>query len=48
MFDDPQKLAKVFASANAVLRPLLRSPLHRIVSGRLMLLSYTGGKTGNH
>ena len=47
MFDDPQKLAKVFASANAVLRPLLRSPLHRIASGRLMLLSYTGGKTGN-
>ena len=47
MFDDPQKLAKVFASANAVLKPLLRSPLHRITSGRLMLLSYTGGKTGN-
>jgi hypothetical protein len=47
VFDDPQKLAKVFASANAVLRPLLRSPLHRIASGRLMLLSYTGGKTGN-
>ena len=38
----------MFASANAVLKPLLRSPLHRIVSGRLMLLSYTGGKTGNH
>jgi hypothetical protein len=47
MFDDPQKLANVFASANAVVRPLLRSPLHRILSGRLMLLSYTGGKTGN-
>jgi hypothetical protein len=47
VLDDPQKLAKVFASANAVLRPLLQSPLHRIVSGRLMLLNYTGGKTGN-
>jgi hypothetical protein len=47
VFDDPQKLAKVFTAANAVLKPLLRSPLHRIVSGRLMLLSYTGGKTGN-
>jgi hypothetical protein len=47
VLDDPQKLAKVFASANAVVRPLLQSPLHRIVSGRLMLLNYTGGKTGN-
>jgi hypothetical protein len=46
MFDDPQKLATFFARANAVVRPLLQSPLHAVVSGRLMLLNYTGGKTG--
>ncbi|GAB1815237.1 hypothetical protein [Mycobacterium sp. MUNTM1] len=46
MFDDPARLAKFFAQANVVVRPLLRSPLHGLVSGRLMLLSYTGGKTG--
>jgi len=47
MFDDPARLATFFARANAVVRPLLQSPLHRLVSGRLMLLSYTGGKTAN-
>ncbi|MGB8390859.1 hypothetical protein [Mycobacterium sp.] len=46
MFDDPASLAKVFALANKVVRPLLRSPLHPTLSSRLMLLSYTGGKTG--
>ena len=46
MFDDPAPLAKLFGLANAAVRPLLQSPLHRILSGRLMLLSYTGGKTG--
>ncbi|OBF80006.1 hypothetical protein A5791_09630 [Mycobacterium sp. 852002-51163_SCH5372311] len=46
MFDDPARLAKLFTRANAVIRPLLKSPFHSIVSGRLMLLSYTGGKTG--
>jgi hypothetical protein len=39
-------LAKVFALANAVVRPMLRSPLHPVLSSRLMLLNYTGGKTG--
>ncbi|MDX1886044.1 hypothetical protein [Mycolicibacterium sp. 120270] len=48
MFDDPARLAKFFARANTVVRPLLQSPLHSIVSGRLMLLSYSGGKTGKH
>jgi len=48
MFDDPAPLAKLFARANVVVRPLLQSPLHPLVSGRLMLLSYTGGKTGKH
>ena len=46
VLDDPQKLASFFARANAVVRPLLQSPLHSVVSGRLMLLDYTGGKTG--
>jgi hypothetical protein len=46
VFDDPQQLARFFASANAVISPLLQSPLHRTISGRLMLLGYTGGKTG--
>src|SRR3954468_395562 len=46
MPDNPQRLAKVFALANAVMRPLLKSPLHALLSSRLMLLSYVGGKTG--
>jgi hypothetical protein len=47
MADDPARLASFFAKANAVVRPLLKSPLHGLLSGRLMLLSYVGGKTGN-
>jgi len=46
MADSPAQLAKVFKAANTVIRPLLRSPLHGLVSGRLMLLDYTGGTTG--
>jgi hypothetical protein len=48
MADSPAKLAKVFRTANTVIRPLLRSPLHGLVSSRLMLLDYVGGKTGSH
>ncbi|WP_212568081.1 hypothetical protein [Mycobacterium colombiense] len=48
MMDDPARLATFFARANAVVRPLLKSPLHGLVSSRLMLLSYVGGKTGNN
>lgn len=47
VMDDPARLASFFARANAVVRPLLKSPLHWLLSGRLMLLSYIGGKTGN-
>jgi hypothetical protein len=47
MADSTAKLAKVFRAANTVIR-LLRSPLHGLVSGRLMLLEYTGGTTGRH
>ena len=46
MADSPEKFAKVFRAANTVVRPLLRSRLHNVLSGRLMLLDYTGGKTG--
>ena len=46
MPDDPQRLVKFFARANTIMRPLLKSPLHALLSSRLMLLSYVGGKTG--
>ena len=35
MADSPAKLAKAFRASNTVIRPLLRSPLHGVVSGRL-------------
>lgn len=38
--------ASFFKAANLVVRPLLRSPLHPLLSGRLMLLTYQGPKTG--
>jgi len=31
---------------NTVVRALLRSPAHRILSGRVLLLTYTGRRTG--
>ncbi|OBK34913.1 hypothetical protein A5658_09955 [Mycobacterium sp. 1245111.1] len=37
---------KIFAKANALVRPVLRSPLHPLLSKRLMLLNYVGGKSG--
>ncbi|SEH00263.1 protein of unknown function [Nonomuraea solani] len=37
---------RVFHWMNRAIRPLLASPLHRLVSKRLMLLSYTGHKSG--
>lgn len=42
MMDDPARLGTFFARANAVVRPLLKSPLHGLVSSRLMLLNYVG------
>lgn len=36
----------VFLFINPVVRALLRSPLHRLLSGRLMLLTFTGRKSG--
>ena len=48
MADSPAKLAKAFRASNTVIRPLLRSPLHGVVSGRQMLPDYASGKTGRH
>jgi len=38
----------LFRAVNRLIRPLLASPLHGILSKRLMLLTYTGRKTGRH
>jgi len=36
----------IFKVMNPIMKGLLRSPLHRLLSGILMLLTYTGCKTG--
>src|SRR4051794_9581129 len=36
----------LFKTINPIMTALLRSPLHRLLSGTLMLLTYTGRKTG--
>jgi hypothetical protein len=36
----------IFKIANQLVRPLLRSPLHRLLSGQLMLLAYRGRRSG--
>ena len=41
--EPPEKLAKV---VNPMIKALLRSPLYRLVSKHLMLLSFKGRKTG--
>jgi len=41
--EPPAAVVRVF---NPVLRRLLRSPLHRLVDGRFMLLTMTGRRTG--
>ncbi|EPD97349.1 nitroreductase/quinone reductase family protein [Streptomyces albus] len=38
--------AGFFKAANRLVRPLLRSRLHPLLSGRLMLLTYEGTRTG--
>ncbi len=42
--EPPEKLARV---VNPAIKVLLRSPLHRLVSKHLMLLTFSGRKTGN-
>ncbi len=41
--EPPEKLAKV---VNPIVKILLRSPLHRLISKHLMLLAFEGRKTG--
>jgi hypothetical protein len=36
----------VFRAANRVVRPILSSPLHPVLSRWLMLITYTGARTG--
>ena len=36
----------IFKVMNPIMKGLLRSPLHRLLSGTLMLVTYTGSKTG--
>jgi hypothetical protein len=36
----------IFKVMNPIMKRLLRSPLHRLLSGTLMLVTYTGCKTG--
>lgn len=36
----------IFKAISPIMKALLRSPLHRLLSGALMLLTYTGRKTG--
>lgn len=38
--------AVVFRAVNRIVRPVLRSRLHPVLSSRLMLLTYTGARTG--
>jgi len=45
MAEFPAQFAKILRVANMVVRPLVQSRLHGIVSGRLMLLAYRGGRT---
>lgn len=39
-------MVKIFRAANKVVRPLLASRFHKPLSGRLMLLTYKGHRTG--
>jgi hypothetical protein len=36
----------IFKVMNQIMKGLLRSPLHRLLSGTLMLVTYKGSKTG--
>ena len=46
MADTPTLFANALKTANKLIRPLLRSRLHPPLSRRLMLLDYTGARTG--
>ena len=42
-----RKSLRILSLGNPLVRLVLRSPVHWALSGRLMLLTYTGTKTGN-
>jgi len=44
--DTPARFANALKTANELVRPLLRSRLHPLLSRRLMLLDYTGARSG--
>lgn len=46
MSTSPERLARFFALAGYVVRPILRSPLHALLSHQVMVLTYTGGRSG--
>lgn len=39
-------IGRLFRRMNGVMRLMLRSPLHRMMSGRLLVITYTGRRTG--
>jgi len=43
---DPARFAPAFRAANTVVLPILKSRAHPVLSGRLMVLDYVGGTTG--
>jgi hypothetical protein len=44
--DTPARFANALKTANKLVRPLLRSRLYPLLSRRLMMLDYTGARTG--
>jgi hypothetical protein len=44
--DTPARFANALKTANKLVRPLLWSRLHPLLSRRLMLLDYTGARSG--
>ncbi len=47
MPDSQDRLARLFAAASIIIRPLLLSRLHRPLSSQLMVLDYTGARSGH-
>ncbi|NDJ78923.1 MAG: nitroreductase family deazaflavin-dependent oxidoreductase [Chloroflexi bacterium] len=41
-----KRMQAMFRVVNPLMKTILRSPLHRLVSGQIMLLSFTGRKSG--
>jgi len=45
-FDRTAAQRRLLHAPNALVRGVLRSPAHRLLSGRVLLLTYTGRRTG--